>query len=166
MRNQLALVTVLAAIAIAGCGGESSAGESNGNAAKTTTAEVPAPTREKPQVSVPNRPAPKVLVKNDLIDGTGATAKDGDEVSIQYVGVLYKGGGTFASTSWEAGAPYVFTLGDPGVTEGWNRGIAGMRVGGRRELIIPPRLGFGNQQAGAAPPNSTLVYVIDLIAVG
>lgn len=167
MRGALTAIAVCVALAVAGCGGgDSSSTETTTSAAATTAkADRPLPPRKKPTVTVPKGPAPNRLVTKDLIVGKGPPVEEGDEVSIQYVGVLYDTGGTFAATSWTRDNPFVFELGDPEITEGWNRGIEGMRLGGRRLVIIPPRLGFGNQQAGAAPPNSTLVYSIDLVDV-
>ena len=166
MRGALTAIAVCVALAIAGCGGEdSSSTETTSAAATAPTLDRPLPVRSKPTVTVPKGPAPNRLVTKDLIVGKGPPAKQGDEVSIQYVGVLHDTGDTFAETSWTRDGPFVFALGDPEVTVGWNRGIEGMRLGGRRLVTIPPRLGFGNQQAGAAPPNSTLVYSIDLVDI-
>lgn len=173
MRRSLSAIAACLALALAGCGGDSSAGTdadagTGGGTSATAAAakrEAPAPTRAKPTVKVPGGPPPLALVEKDLIVGKGAEARKGDGIQMQYVGYVYASGAMFAATSWRAGAPYHITLGDTGLTEGWNRGIEGMRVGGRRELIIPPRLGWGSERVGVVPPNSTLVYVIDLIAV-
>jgi peptidylprolyl isomerase len=120
----------------------------------------------KPTVEVPNGPAPDQLVVDDLKAGDGAEAKAGDQVSVQYVGVLYDGGKEFDS-SWDRGQPFSFQLGSGQVIPGWDQGVEGMKVGGRRELIIPPDLAYGKQgQPPTIPGNATLVFVIDLVSVG
>lgn len=164
MRGALTAIAVCVALAVAGCGGEDSSSTEAATSAAATTAKAdgPLPSRKKPTITVPEGPAPNRLVTKDLIVGEGPPVEEGDEISIQYTGVLYDTGNTFSS--W-TGTPFTFVLGEPGITEGWNRGIEGMRLGGRRLVIIPPRLGFGNKRAGAAPPNSTLVYSIDLVDV-
>ena len=138
-------------------------GRSGGSGGDTTSV---ADTGPKPTVEVPKGPAPKTLVVKDLKTGDGAEAKSGDQVSVQYVGVLYDGGKQFDS-SWDRGQPFSFQLGSGQVIQGWDQGVAGMKVGGRRELIIPPNLGYGPQgQPPTIPPNATLVFVIDLLSVG
>jgi FKBP-type peptidyl-prolyl cis-trans isomerase len=125
-----------------------------------------ADTGPKPTVEVPKGPAPTQLVVKDLKTGDGVAAKSGDQVSVQYVGVLYSDGKQFDS-SWDRGQPFSFQLGGGQVIPGWDQGVAGMKVGGRRELIIPPALGYGAQgQPPTIPANATLVFVIDLISVG
>jgi FKBP-type peptidyl-prolyl cis-trans isomerase len=124
-----------------------------------------ADTGPKPTVEVPKGPAPDHLVVTDLKTGDGAEAKAGDQVSVQYVGVLYDGGKQFDS-SWDRGQPFDFQLGSGQVIPGWDQGVEGMKVGGRRELIIPPNLGYGAQgQPPTIPANATLVFVIDLVSV-
>ena len=113
---------------------------------------------------MPSGPPPKELKTRDIVKGKGRAVKGGDAVTMQYVGVLYKNGKQF-DASWDAGRPFPFTLGAGEVIPGWDEGIEGMRVGGRRELIIPPGLAYGEQ--GSPPdigPNETLVFVVDLIA--
>ncbi|MSO41468.1 MAG: FKBP-type peptidyl-prolyl cis-trans isomerase [Solirubrobacterales bacterium] len=119
----------------------------------------------KPEVAVPDGPPPTKLVVNDLEPGDGPEAQAGDQVSVQYVGVLYDGGKEF-DASWDGGQPFDFQLGGGSVIPGWDQGLVGMKVGGRRELIIPPDLGYGAQgQPPTIPPNSTLVFVIDLLSI-
>ena len=131
-----------------------------------TTPKPPSPLSKKPVVIVPTGAAPKALVVKDLIKGTGPTATTGKSVTVNYVGVLYKGGKEFDS-SWKTGQPFApFILGQHAVIPGWDKGLVGMKVGGRRELIIPPSLAYGT--AGSPPtipPNSTLVFVVDLLGV-
>jgi peptidylprolyl isomerase len=120
----------------------------------------------KPTVEVPSGPPPSTLQIKDLKTGDGVEAKSGDQVSVQYVGVLYDGGKQFDS-SWDRGQPFQFQLGSGQVIPGWDQGVAGMKVGGRRELTIPPDLAYGPQgQPPTIPKNATLVFVIDLVSVG
>jgi peptidylprolyl isomerase len=155
------VISLCAALALAGCGGSGDSSSSSSTSAETTTSVK----RTKPKVVVPKGAAPKKLVSKELIKGTGAVAKPGDEVTVQYVGVDYKTGKQF-DASWDRGEPFTFTLGAGQVIPGWDKGVAGMKVGGRRELVIPPGLAYGS--AGAPPaiaPNATLVFVIDLLGV-
>jgi FKBP-type peptidyl-prolyl cis-trans isomerase len=148
------LVVVVAVILI---------GRSGGSSDNTTSV---ADVGTKPTVEVPKGPAPTHLVVKDLKTGDGAEAKSGDQVSVQYVGVLYDDGKQF-DASWDRGQPFSFQLGSGQVIQGWDQGVAGMKVGGRRELIIPPNLGYGAQgQPPSIPANATLVFVIDLLSVG
>ena len=119
----------------------------------------------KPVIPRQSGAAPKVLIVQDLIVGTGAEAKSGDSVTVQYVGVLFANGKEFDS-SWKAGKPFTFDLGSGGVIAGWDQGVEGMKVGGRRRLIIPAELGYG---AAGSPPtipaNAALVFDVDLVSV-
>lgn len=134
-----------------------------GSGGETTSV---ADTGPKPTVEVPKGPAPTQLVVKDLKTGDGVEAKSGDQVSVQYVGVLYSDGKQFDS-SFDRGQPFSFQLGGNQVIPGWDQGVAGMKVGGRRELIIPPNLAYGAQgQPPTIPANATLVFVIDLVSVG
>jgi peptidylprolyl isomerase len=167
-RGPIALPALLAcaALALAGCGGSggSSSGESTATSGETTSAEAGGE-KTKPKVTVPKGAPPKKLVVKEIEAGSGAEAKSGDEVTVQYVGVNYKNGKEFDS-SWSRDEPFAFTLGAGEVIPGWDQGVEGMKVGGRRELIIPPQLAYG--ESGAPPaigPNETLVFVIDLVEV-
>jgi FKBP-type peptidyl-prolyl cis-trans isomerase len=136
-------------------------GRSGGSNGETTSVADPGP---KPTVQVPKGPPPNHLVVRDLKAGDGVEAKPGDQVSVQYVGVLYSDGKQFDS-SWDRGQPFSFQLGGGQVIKGWDEGVAGMKVGGRRELIIPPNLAYGPQgQPPTIPANATLVFVIDLVS--
>jgi peptidylprolyl isomerase len=132
----------------------------------TTAAVQPPPQLAKePVVTVPKSPAPAHLVVKDLIKGTGKPATAGATVTVNYVGVNYKNGKQF-DASWLRHQPFTTALSNGNVIPGWVQGIPGMKVGGRRELIIPPALGYGSKGAGSAiPPNSTLVFVVDLLSV-
>ena len=170
----LSLLAVLAAVVVAGCGSGSSTAAGvetapSGGATETTDATTPKPPpalAKKPVVVVPTGPAPTKLIVRDLVVGTGQTAKKGDTVTVNYVGVLFKTGKEFDS-SWSRNQPFTTALSTGSVIPGWVQGIPGMKVGGRRELIIPPSLGYG--KAGSPPKipgNATLVFVVDLLAVG
>jgi FKBP-type peptidyl-prolyl cis-trans isomerase len=116
-------------------------------------------------VQVPSGPAPSKLVSKDLIQGTGQAAAAGKTVTVNYVGVLYKGGKQFDS-SWQRNQPFTTALSPGSVIPGWVQGLSGMKVGGRRELIIPPNLAYGAKGSPPTiPPNSTLVFVVDLLSV-
>jgi len=117
----------------------------------------------KPTVSIPDGPPPCKLVIQDIHVGDGAAAAADSTVTVQYVGVSWSNHQPFDS-SWDRGQPATFSLGQ--VVQGWQQGIPGMKEGGRRELIIPPSLGYGDQ--GSPPaigPNETLVFIIDLMKV-
>lgn len=134
--------------------------------ATATTPKPPSPLATKPAVQKPSGTPPNHLVVKDLITGTGPPAKTGSTVTVNYVGVLYSNGTEFDS-SWKTGKPFApFALGQGKVIPGWDKGLVGMRVGGRRELIIPPNLAYGKTGSPPTiPPNATLVFVIDLLAV-
>jgi peptidylprolyl isomerase len=137
------------------------------SATSTTTSAVKPPPQlaKKPVVNVPSGSAPNSLVTKDLIKGTGATATPGRTITVNYVGVLYKGGKEFDS-SWKRNQPFTTALSPGGVIDGWVKGIPGMKVGGRRELIIPASLAYGKQGSPPTiPPNSPLVFVVDLLSV-
>jgi peptidylprolyl isomerase len=116
-------------------------------------------------VSVPKGAAPTHLVVKDLIKGDGTTAAAGKTVTVNYVGVLYSTGKVFDS-SWRRNQPFTTPLSTGSVIPGWVQGIQGMRVGTRRELTIPPALAYGKTGSPPTiPPNSTLVFVVDLLSV-
>ncbi|MEU6814446.1 FKBP-type peptidyl-prolyl cis-trans isomerase [Streptomyces sp. NPDC046860] len=117
----------------------------------------------KPEVHVPEGAAPAELTVRDLVVGDGPEVKAGMVVKVHYVGVTFASGKEF-DASWDRGEPYKFAVGGGKVIKGWDRGVRGMRVGGRRELVVPPRLGYGKESPSALiPPGSTLVFVVDLI---
>ncbi len=117
----------------------------------------------KPVIEIPDAAPPCTLVTADLVTGTGAAAEAGATITVKYVGVTYLDGKEF-DTSWGKG-DFTFLLGGGEVIAGWDQGFAGMRVGGRRELVIPPDLGYGERGAGPIPPNAPLVFVVDLVKV-
>jgi len=176
------LVTLSAAVLIAGCGSSGSnstitIGNENsadnalvkeneaGQVATTATTPTSGPLATEPKVTPPSGAPPTKLETKDLIVGTGPEAKPGDTVTVNYVGVLYSNGKVF-DASWKRNEPFTFTLGKGSVIPGWDQGIPGMKVGGRRELIIPAPLAYGARGSGSTiPPNSTLVFVVDLLSV-
>jgi peptidylprolyl isomerase len=190
MRNQttLTFAAIAAAAALAGCGSSAAPGvqlapsagataaavttaasasttATTTSATSTSTTPLPAALKTKPKVVPPSGPPPTKLVVKDLIKGTGPAATASSTVTVQYVGILYKGGKQF-DASWNDGSGQPVQLPLSGVIPGWQQGIPGMKVGGRRELIIPSALAYG---AKGSPPkipaNAALVFVIDLHGV-
>ncbi|HZM30579.1 MAG TPA: FKBP-type peptidyl-prolyl cis-trans isomerase [Acidimicrobiales bacterium] len=120
----------------------------------------------KPDVSIPDTPPPTDLVIDDLVVGDGPEASSDQPVEVHYVGVAWSNGRQF-DASWDRGDTFNFTLGAGQVIEGWDRGVAGMRVGGQRRLTLPPELAYGPRGAGGViGPDETLVFVVDLVGVG
>ena len=119
----------------------------------------------KPEVTIPPGPPPTSLVTEDLVVGTGPEAAAGSTVAVHYVGVAWSTKQQF-DASWDRGREFSFALGAGRVIRGWDEGVAGMKVGGRRRLVIPPSLGYGDRGAGGAiKPGETLVFVVDLLSV-
>lgn len=164
---------VVGAALMGGCGKDDSSQPAATQPANTTTADTgtattPAPsikdTSQKPVIPKPTGSVPRKLKVHDIVKGKGPAAKKGDELTVQYVGVTFSTGEQF-DASWDNGQPFSFQLGGQ-VIAGWNRGLKGMRKGGRRELTIPPTLAYGAQ--GSPPaigPNETLVFVVDLVGL-
>lgn len=119
----------------------------------------------KPEVDFPEGPAPADLEITDITTGDGVEAVAGSTVQVHYVGVAFSTGEEFDS-SWNRGTPLAFPLGKQRVIAGWDQGIQGMKVGGRRKLVIPPHLAYGEHGAGGViKPGETLIFVCDLVAV-
>lgn len=117
----------------------------------------------KPDVAQVPGPPPADLVVEDITVGDGAEAKAGQNVTVQYVGVSFATGEEFDS-SWSRNEPFNFPLGGGRVIAGWDQGVAGMKVGGRRQLVIPPHLAYGDRGAGGViRPGETLIFVVDLL---
>jgi peptidylprolyl isomerase len=173
-RTHLAALLGATAIAAAGCGGGDS----------STTADIPAgpapkapatpsvqtsanlkDTAKKPEIPKPKGSPPKTLQIRDIVKGKGPAAKKGDKLTMQYVGVSFSNGAEF-DASWDRGQPFEFQLGKGMVIKGWDKGLVGIRPGGRRELVIPPALGYGAQgQPPSIGPNETLVFIVDAVKV-
>ena len=174
MKRVIPILIACAALAVAGCGGSSDSSSSESTAGTTEQSgggstgggsAAATDTGKKPKVTVPKGAPPKELEIEEIVEGSGAEAKSGDEVTVQYVGVGYESEEEFDS-SWSRNEPFTFGLGAGQVIPGWDQGVEGMKVGGRRELIIPPELAYG--EAGSPPvigKNETLIFVIDLLAV-
>jgi peptidylprolyl isomerase len=178
--KKLPALALALAVSVAACGGGSKKSDETA-ATPTKTAAAPTATATaapvgkvkvtgalgaKPKVTITpiNATPPANLVIKDLAKGHGRKAKAGDTVTVQYDGVLYANGSEF-DASWDRGQPFSFPLGAGQVIPGWDKGVAGMKVGGRRVLTIPPDLGYGPQGSGPIPPNSTLVFVVDLLKI-
>jgi peptidylprolyl isomerase len=122
-------------------------------------------TNEKPQVEIPDGAPSYQLEIEDIVEGDGDEAAAGNVVEVLYVGVSWANGREF-DASWNRGDTFKFGLGKGQVIQGWDEGVAGMKVGGRRRITIPPHLGYGKRGAGGViGPDETLVFVVDLIGV-
>ena len=120
--------------------------------------------RTKPEVTIPEGDVPGQLMIEDLIVGDGHEAVSGMSVDVHYVGVAWSTGKQF-DASWDRRDSFQFRLGAGQVISGWDQGVAGMKLGGRRRLTIPPHMGYGAQGAGGViKANETLVFVVDLLA--
>jgi peptidylprolyl isomerase len=181
MRQLLPIALVSLAV-LAGCGGDKfdetvtvpkSADAGSTPAATPTASATPAgsknlkDTSKKPLIPKPTGKPPKKLVIKDIVKGKGKAAKKGDNVSVQYEGIAFSTGEEF-DASWNRGAePFTFKIGEGNVIKGWDQGIPGMKVGGRRELTIPAKLAYGaNGQPPTIGPNETLVFVVDMKKIG
>ena len=182
LRPLLLVLLCLALTGVTACGEEESGlGEGQEKAAEKKKEEAPAKEeasgggagganvseeaarRKKPKIDVPQGKAPGRLEIKDLQKGTGATLKAGDQIAVNYAGVLYKDGKEFDTSFGKQ--PFQFQLGGGMVIPGWDQGLEGAKVGARRQLIIPPDLAYGAQ--GSPPtigPNEPLVFVIDVLA--
>jgi peptidylprolyl isomerase len=119
----------------------------------------------KPTVTIPDTAPPAALEIEEITVGDGPEATAGSDVDVHYVGVSWSTGKQF-DASWDRGDTFGFSLGAGQVIAGWDQGVAGMRLGGRRRITIPPHLGYGARGAGGViAPNETLVFVVDLLAV-
>jgi peptidylprolyl isomerase len=179
LRTWSLVVLTAATLGLAGCGSSSASSSTTTTGASTATtssgattiATIPAQDRSpagtfgtEPTVTVPPGAPPTQLESTDLITGTGPAAKAGDTVTVQYVLATYSSGKVIQA-SWTS-QPFSFTLGEGQVIPGWDQGVVGMKVGGRRELVIPPSLGYGSQSPGAGiSANDTLVFVVDLLKI-
>lgn len=164
MRTTLVLAAVLG-LALTAC---ASGGDDDPQAGSSPSG--PGALGEKPEFSIPDGQPPAALEVRDLIEGEGEVVEAGDTLTMHYVGKSWSTGEQF-DASWDSGKPFVFTLGAGQVIPGWDQGIGGttgiepMRVGGRRMLVIPPNLAYGEAGAGGGliAPNETLVFVVDVL---
>jgi peptidylprolyl isomerase len=173
----IALCTLALPLAACGGGNDSSSSEkpassprggptpSAAEAVQALADSISKDRKVKPVVAIPEGATPQQMTVKDIVLGTGKTAKKGQTVSVQYVGSSWSTGSEF-DASWDRGQPFSFPLGGGQVIPGWDKGVAGMKVGGRRLLVIPPQLGYGAQ---GSPPkiaaNETLAFVIDVESV-
>lgn len=183
MKTKATLLFTILALAVfaAGCGKGASVADVNSNPAtpatssdtssddsdssggKTVEPKVTGSLKSKPEISDASGDPPTDMVIKDIKKGTGKTARSGDKVTVNYVGHNWSNNQEF-DTSWGKEA-FSFTLGQQQVIAGWDEGVAGMKVGGRRLLIIPPDKGYGAQGQGSIPANETLIFVVDLTKV-
>ncbi len=178
IRYVLTLIAVVAVCGLAACGDDddsSGGGGSGDQAAQDTGTETsPSPaeaaealkdTSTKPVIPKPTGTPPRKLVKEDIVKGKGPGAKKGDTVVVNYVGLNFSNGREF-DASWDSGATFPVQLGTGGVIAGWEKGLIGIKEGGRRKLVIPPELGYGAQgYPPDIPPNETLIFVIDAVSI-
>jgi len=176
-RAAAAALLTAAAIGVGACGDEDEPAVDNSvtPAATAPPQAVPASgdaikistdTKSKPSIDKPAGDPPTELYSRDILKGKGKAAATGDNVSVQYVGVSYSTGEQF-DASWDRGGdPFPFRLGAQRVIAGWDEGVPGMRVGGRRLLVIPPDLAYGAEGRPGIAPNETLIFVIDLEKIG
>lgn len=153
MRRTFTLILLTASLVAGGCGDDEGGG-----------GEASEPETSKPKVDVPDGPPPSELKIEDLEVGTGEEAVAGKLLTVHYVGVSYSDKEQF-DASWDSGEPFSFLLGAGKVIQGWDEGVVGMKVGGRRQLIIPPAMAYREFGSGSIKPNETLVFVIDLLDV-
>jgi peptidylprolyl isomerase len=175
MRRCLACLLALTLIgALAGCGEDEEEPPQRSSETQAETSEEPSPSAQrealkdtsvKPVIPKPTGAPPRRLEKEDLVKGRGPAAKPGDTLTVNYVGVTFSTGDEF-DASWDVGQPIDVPLGSGQVIQGWERGLVGIRKGGRRMLTIPPELAYGAD--GYPPtigPNETLVFVIDAVEI-
>ena len=163
------MAVLIAAIALVACGDDDDPPAPQDTQEQTAAETETAPadltdTSAKPVIPRPSGSPPNKLQVEDIVKGKGRAAKNGDTVTLDYVGSAFSTGEEFAS-SWEGQPLPPFVLGTGQVIKGWDQGIIGMRVGGRRKLTIPPELAYGTQGQGPIGPNETLIFVVDLTAI-
>jgi peptidylprolyl isomerase len=178
LRLVLTLIAVVAVFGLAACGDDDDSGGGGGSgdqeAEGTGTQTSPSPaeaaealkdTSTKPVIPKPTGTPPRKLVKEDIVKGKGPGAKKGDTVVVNYVGLNFSNGREF-DASWDSGATFPVQLGTGSVIAGWEKGLIGIKEGGRRKLVIPPELGYGAQgYPPDIPPNETLIFVIDAVSI-
>lgn len=153
----------LLATGLAACGGDGEGDAASG----PCDVKVGGSAKQKPTVTIPDGCEPPAeLQTRDVAEGSGAAAKAGDSVEVNYVGIAWSTKAEF-DTSYKAGrTPFaVRPLGQASVIKGWNQGLIGAKAGGRRLLVIPPSLGYGERGQGPIKPNETLVFVVDIVSV-
>lgn len=156
MKRSLAGVLVFSLVLLTGCG------EKEVSATADNLPTVTANMGEAPTIGAPSGTPPTTLVTKDIIVGTGAVAVPTSTMTVHYTLMTWSNG-TLVESSWDSGSPATFPLAN--VIVGWQQGIPGMKVGGRRLLVVPPDIGYGVQGSGPIGPNETLIFVVDAIGV-
>jgi peptidylprolyl isomerase len=180
IRVVLSLIAGVAVLGMAACGDDDDASNGGGGSADTSaqqetgTETTPSPaeaeaalkdTSTKPVIPKPTGAPPRKLVVENIVKGKGPGAKRGDTVIVHYVGMNFSNGQEF-DASWDTGSPFPVQLGQGMVIAGWDKGLIGIKKGGRRKLTIPPELGYGAEgYPPDIPPNETLVFVVDAIDI-
>ena len=133
---------------------------STGSPFRLASIKVSKDTSKKPTITEPSGDPPTELVTKDIVAGNGAAAQSGDSLEMHYLGAHFDG--EQFEASWDSGNPFEFVLGEGKVIGGWDQGIVGMKAGGRRLLVIPPDLAYGDVGSGTIKPGETLIFVVDL----
>ena len=165
----LILIAVVAVVDVSACGDDDDGSADQATQEQTTETVPPEDalkdTTTKPVIPKPTGSPPRKLLKQDIVKGKGPGAKPGDTVTVNYVGVNFSNGQEF-DASWDSGAAFPVQLGAGMVIEGWDKGLVGIRKGGRRMLTIPPEMGYGAEgYPPDIPPNETLVFVVDAVSI-
>ena len=152
------------ALVLSGCGedGQAASEQSTPSASSSANPAVAPPAGPRPTIAAREGEPPAELRITDIAEGYGPELATGDLVRVQYVGGLWPDGTEF-DASWNRGQPFSFVLGAGQVIQGWDEGVVGMKLGGRRELVIPPELAYGESGSGPIPPNATLIFVVDAV---
>lgn len=158
--SPVALLALLATLSLAGACTDGDGTTAAGEADASPTLEVP----ERPQLEVPEGLPPSELEVADLVEGEGPEVERGRMLTVHYVAMTWSG--DEVTSSYDRGRALSYEYGEGRWVEGWTRGLEGMREGGRRRLVVPPGLGYGEQGAPGIPPGETLVFVVDLLRVG
>jgi peptidylprolyl isomerase len=172
LRRAFILIAVVATLGVMACGDDDE-GSAGGDSQQADTQTETAPTEDglkdtstKPAIPKPTGIPPRKLVKRDIVKGKGPAAKPGDTVTVNYVGMNFSNGLEFDS-SWDSGQAFPVQLGAGTVIAGWDKGLVGIKKGGRRMLTIPPEMGYGaDGYPPDIPPNETLVFVVDAVSIG
>jgi peptidylprolyl isomerase len=186
VRTRVIALLATAALGLAACGGDdggnaalepaipagvsptettpdtTTSSSTTGRPFRLSSIKVSRNTGKKPTITKPSGDPPTKLVTKDIVVGKGTAAKSGDQLSMHYLGALFDTGKQFEA-SWDSGQPFDFQLGQGNVIQGWDQGIVGMKPGGRRLLVIPADLAYGDQGQGDIPPGAALIFVVDLL---
>ena len=170
LRAVLILIAVVAVLGVSACGDDDDSAtpaqeQTSADTETTPSEDALKDTAVKPEIPKPTGTPPRKLVTEDIVKGKGPGAKPGNTVTVKYVGVNFSNGQEFDS-SWDSGATFPVQVGAGMVIEGWDKGLVGIRKGGRRMLTIPPEMGYGAEgYPPDIPPNETLVFVVDAVSI-